>query len=264
MWAGMVVWSGAPVPHRPPELHELPRRSVRPREHGAGGVEHGARPSARGHRGGDRASRWCGSVLTSIRSSSLLAPLWLVWPLPARARVRADRGRVARSAARLLARSSASRLGERRGSARTGVSRVPVDGDERERRDPSRDVRDPVLPLLHLVPRHRAAVAVRAVRARSRCRRASSWVLPIAALGVWYALAHGKRRDGRAIALLGAAWTFVAIYFVVPSVRRRDDSMFFGFYDDVGGSPGRRRAARSSRIPARSSGRSSRGTTSRT
>ena len=29
--------------------------------------------------------------------------------------------------------------------------------------------------------------------------------LPIAALGVWYALAHGKRRDGAAIALLGAA-----------------------------------------------------------
>jgi uncharacterized membrane protein len=61
--------------------------------------------------------------------------------------------------------------------------------------------------------------------------------LPIAALGVWYALAHGKRRDGAAIALLGAAWTFVAIYFVVPRYAGAD-SAYFGFYDHVGGSPG--------------------------
>ena len=61
--------------------------------------------------------------------------------------------------------------------------------------------------------------------------------LPIAALGVWYALARGKRRDGRARSpLLGAAWTFVAIYVVVPAFAG-EESMFFGFYDEVGGSP---------------------------
>jgi uncharacterized membrane protein len=60
--------------------------------------------------------------------------------------------------------------------------------------------------------------------------------LPIAALGVWYALARGKRRAGAAIALMGTAWTVIAIYVVVPAFAGKE-SMFFGFYDDVGGSP---------------------------
>jgi uncharacterized membrane protein len=60
---------------------------------------------------------------------------------------------------------------------------------------------------------------------------------PIAVLGVWYAVAHGKKRDGAAIALLGAAWTLVAIFFVVPRYAGAD-SVYFGFYDHVGGSPG--------------------------
>jgi uncharacterized membrane protein len=60
--------------------------------------------------------------------------------------------------------------------------------------------------------------------------------LPIAALGIWYALARRKPRAGAAIALLGAAWTFVAIYLVVPHYAGRD-SLYFGFYDHVGGSP---------------------------
>ena len=60
--------------------------------------------------------------------------------------------------------------------------------------------------------------------------------LPIAALGIWYALARGRRRIGAAITLLGAAWTFVAIYVVVPAFAG-EDSMYFGFYDHVGGSP---------------------------
>ena len=60
--------------------------------------------------------------------------------------------------------------------------------------------------------------------------------LPIAALGVWYTLARGKRREGGAIAVLGAAWTVVAIYVVVPAFAG-GHSMFFGFYDEVGGSP---------------------------
>ena len=60
--------------------------------------------------------------------------------------------------------------------------------------------------------------------------------LPIAALGIWYALARGRRRAGVAIALLGAAWSFMAIYFVVPAFAG-ESSMYFGFYDHVGGSP---------------------------
>ena len=60
--------------------------------------------------------------------------------------------------------------------------------------------------------------------------------LPVAALGIWYALARGMRWAGGVVALLGAAWTFVAVYFVVPAFSG-DDSIFYGFYDEVGGSP---------------------------
>jgi uncharacterized membrane protein len=60
--------------------------------------------------------------------------------------------------------------------------------------------------------------------------------LPIAALGVWYAVARGRRRAGVAVALVGTAWTVVAIYVVVPAFAGKG-SMFFGFYDEVGGSP---------------------------
>ncbi len=60
--------------------------------------------------------------------------------------------------------------------------------------------------------------------------------LPIAVLGVWYALARRERWAGALIAAAGAAWTFLAIYLVVPAFSGVD-SMFYGFYDDVGGSP---------------------------
>ncbi len=60
--------------------------------------------------------------------------------------------------------------------------------------------------------------------------------LPVAGLGVWYALARGRRAAGSAIAGAGVAWTAVAVYVVVPAVRG-GGSMFYGFYEHVGGSP---------------------------
>lgn len=60
--------------------------------------------------------------------------------------------------------------------------------------------------------------------------------LPVAGLGIWFALAHRQRRVGGAIAMAGAAWTFIAVYVVVPA-SRGGESIFFGFYDHVGGSP---------------------------
>jgi uncharacterized membrane protein len=60
--------------------------------------------------------------------------------------------------------------------------------------------------------------------------------LPIAGLGVWYALARGRRRAGGVIVLLGLAWTFFAVYVVVPHFSG-GGSMFYGFFDEVGGSP---------------------------
>ena len=60
--------------------------------------------------------------------------------------------------------------------------------------------------------------------------------LPIAALGIWFAVARRRRLEGALVALAGAAWTFAAVYFIVPHFAG-GDSIFYGFYDHVGGSP---------------------------
>jgi uncharacterized membrane protein len=60
--------------------------------------------------------------------------------------------------------------------------------------------------------------------------------ITVAALGVWYALARGRRAYGAAIAAVGLGWSFVAVSIVVPAFRD-DNSVYYGFYDDVGGSP---------------------------
>ena len=60
--------------------------------------------------------------------------------------------------------------------------------------------------------------------------------LPVVGLGVWYALARSRRREGGLIALAGAAWTLVAVYLVVRHFAG-ESSMYYGFYDEVGGSP---------------------------
>jgi uncharacterized membrane protein len=60
--------------------------------------------------------------------------------------------------------------------------------------------------------------------------------LPVLALGIWFALARGRRLAGAVIACGGVAWTLFAIYVVVRHYSG-GDSQFFGFYDEVGGSP---------------------------
>jgi len=60
--------------------------------------------------------------------------------------------------------------------------------------------------------------------------------LTIAALGIWYALARGRRREGIGIAVGGIAATSVALFLVVPAFSS-GQSQFFGFYEAVGGSP---------------------------
>jgi uncharacterized membrane protein len=60
--------------------------------------------------------------------------------------------------------------------------------------------------------------------------------LPIAVLGAWYALSRGRRRAGALIAAVGGAWTFLAVYVVVRRFAG-ESSMYYGFYDQVGGSP---------------------------
>lgn len=60
--------------------------------------------------------------------------------------------------------------------------------------------------------------------------------LPILGLGLWYAFARRRRLAGSLIALVGLAWSFVAVYLVVGHFRG-DDSVYYGFYDELGGSP---------------------------
>ena len=60
--------------------------------------------------------------------------------------------------------------------------------------------------------------------------------LPIAGLGLWYAVGRGERAAGSVIAAAGAVWTVLALFVVVPAFRG-ESSVFYGFYDEIGGSP---------------------------
>jgi uncharacterized membrane protein len=60
--------------------------------------------------------------------------------------------------------------------------------------------------------------------------------LAVAGLGAWYGLARGRRVAGAVIAAAGAAGAAIAVGVVVPHYSGGDDSVFFGRYDEVGGS----------------------------
>jgi uncharacterized membrane protein len=62
--------------------------------------------------------------------------------------------------------------------------------------------------------------------------------LIVAGLGLWYWACRGHRRAGIAIALLGTAWTIVAIKVVVPAFAG-SESAFHSYYEHIGGSPER-------------------------
>jgi uncharacterized membrane protein len=61
--------------------------------------------------------------------------------------------------------------------------------------------------------------------------------LVVAGLGIWYALAHGRRLAGAVIAASGTALTIVFLAVVMPHFRGGDSPAFYDRYDAVGGSP---------------------------
>jgi uncharacterized membrane protein len=61
--------------------------------------------------------------------------------------------------------------------------------------------------------------------------------LVIAALGVWYAIAKGRRLAGTMIAVAGTATTALWLGAVIPHFREGAEPAFYGRYDAVGGSP---------------------------
>ena len=62
--------------------------------------------------------------------------------------------------------------------------------------------------------------------------------LVVAGLGIWYALAHGRRWTGAAVAVAGVAATLIAIEVVIPHFNRAGTSSFFTRYSEVGSTPG--------------------------
>jgi uncharacterized membrane protein len=62
--------------------------------------------------------------------------------------------------------------------------------------------------------------------------------LVVAGLGIWYALAHGRRWTGAAVAAAGVAAALIAIEVVIPHFNRVGTSSFFSRYSEVGSTPG--------------------------
>jgi uncharacterized membrane protein len=77
-----------------------------------------------------------------------------------------------------------------------------------------------------------------AVAAAAACLTKEQVGLVVAALGVWYALARGRRRAGAGIAIAGTLAAVVAVAVVVPHFAPGGGSPFAGRYESVGGSPG--------------------------
>ena len=61
--------------------------------------------------------------------------------------------------------------------------------------------------------------------------------LVVGALGVWYAIARGRRLAGTVIAVAGVATSAVWLGAVMPHFREGAEPAFYGRYDAVGGSP---------------------------
>ncbi len=76
-----------------------------------------------------------------------------------------------------------------------------------------------------------------AIVAAAACLTKEHIGLAVAALGVWYALARGRRRAGLAIAGAGTAVAVLAIGVIVPHFAPAGASPFEGRYREVGGGP---------------------------
>jgi uncharacterized membrane protein len=60
--------------------------------------------------------------------------------------------------------------------------------------------------------------------------------LVVAGFGIWYAVAHRRVGAGATIAVLGCAWSAIAIGVVIPHFHTAGESDFYGRYSEVGGS----------------------------
>lgn len=58
----------------------------------------------------------------------------------------------------------------------------------------------------------------------------------LAALGLWYWLSRGHRRDGALIFCAGLGWSLICIKLIIPHFSG-EDSQFYRYFASVGGSP---------------------------
>ena len=191
----MVVWTATLLAIAYERHAEFRLRALRPREHGAGGLEHGARARPRGDGRCRRASSSCAWACTSIRSSRCSRPLWIVFPSPVTLITIQVVAVASGALPGVLARAAAHGIGAGRRPARADVSRVSVDRVDRARRVPPGGLAIPLLLFCvwfldsdRLVPFAVCAVLVAGT--------GELMALAVAALGVWYALARGRRRAG--------------------------------------------------------------------
>ena len=61
--------------------------------------------------------------------------------------------------------------------------------------------------------------------------------LTVGALGLWYAVSRRERRVGAVIAVVGFGWTALCLKVIVPAFAGGDSSVFYGNFENVGGSP---------------------------
>ena len=76
-----------------------------------------------------------------------------------------------------------------------------------------------------------------AVAAAAACLTKEHVGLTVAAIGLWYAFARGRRKAGLVIAAAGTAVAAIAIGLVVPHFAPAGSSPFEGRYREVGGGP---------------------------
>ena len=60
--------------------------------------------------------------------------------------------------------------------------------------------------------------------------------LVVAGFGVWYAVSRRRRLAGGTIAVLGVAWSAIAIGVILPHFHTAGESDFYGRYSEIGGS----------------------------